>query len=528
MANVLIEFLSSLSTTQVLVTSVIVLAFILYWYATSYHGVWEKLGVPGPKPLPFIDHTLELRQGLEPAYNKWFAQYGKTFGLYGLHPHKATLVTKDLALVKEVMVKDFDNFINSYRPEETTSSLSKGLSSAGEHIWRRHRQVTTPMFTGAKMKLMMQHINKSAQNLTQLVKECVDKGEVVPVKLVSRKFATEVIARIGFGIQTHAVSKEESEFEHFAGKYVKIGKSRFWKAVNAVQHFFPMIVPVVRVFTTGVDFINFDSDNYFINILKATMSARKCEIKKSGEEGRKTRDILDLLMKASVSDDDPRLRDSGSKIISEDEVVSNSTMLILAGGETVSAALQGILYSLAIHTEVLDKVIDEIDQVDALTGEVQYEQLGKLKYTEQVINEGLRLFPLLSYIMRIAAETKTYNGVTIPKGAVVQIPTGHIMVDPEYWPDPLKFDPDRFSPENKAGRDPISFLPFGYGPRVCLGERLAIMELKTILVYLFREFKFGLSERTYPKLGEEIKTELINGFVTLPVKPVLVEAFKRD
>ncbi|XP_059171881.1 cytochrome P450 3A21-like [Physella acuta] len=524
-----VELLGSLpevTCTQIVLTAILLLLLSVYWYATSYHGVWERAGIPGPKPLPFLDHMLEFRRhGVEQTINKWFKTYGKNVGVYGLHPHRATLITKDLELAKQVLVKDFDNFVTRYRPRSSKGSFVDGISSTTDDRWRRHRHVTSPMFTGVKMKVMLQHIKASAETLTELIRQCVSKGELISVKLVASKFSTEVIARVGFGVQTHAVSKEESEFAHYARTFVNVSNDGFNKCIDLINHFVPHVLSLMMKVFPRTDFVNIDSDNYFKTIVTSTIKQRKEE--KIKTHAGKVRDMLDLLLETEVAKDDPRLNDPQSKALSKDEIVGNSTMLILAGVETVSSALQGILYCLALNPDVQLKVLEEIDQVIPDGEDLEYEHLSQLKYTEQVINECLRLFPLIIFLMREASETRTYNGVTIPKGAIVTIPINLIMTDPELWPEPKKFDPERFTPENKAKRDPFSYMPFGYGPRICLGQRLAMMELKTIMVYLLKEFRFELSERTEPKKGVDIEMETIGGFVLRPVKPVEVEAVPR-
>ncbi|KAH9492634.1 hypothetical protein Btru_024125 [Bulinus truncatus] len=523
MTYVNLEHLSPVTTTQWLVALVIVLVITFYFYSTSYHGVWEKVGVPGPKPIPFLDHSLELRHGLDTAYRKWFGQYGQTFGVYGVHPHKATLVTKDLSLVKEVLVKDFDNFTKRYRAAETSSSLNNGLSSTSAKTWKRHRQVLNPLFTVAKMKIMLHHINDSARNLAELIGQCVDKGELIPVKLICSKFSTEVIARVAFGVDTHSVSKEESEFAYYSRTMVNVGKRKTSQLYNFLLNRFPELINLLTRLFPPLDFINRKSDKYFIEILKSAIASRKRE----NPDCPKSRDILDLMMNASAEENGHTIPQADSKYLTDEEIIANSVTLTLAGVETISSILQRIIYCLAQYPDLQDRVFKEVNEVVPEHANIEYEQLHQLKYTEQFIDECLRLFPLISYIARVTSETKTYNGTTVVKGSVVQIPIGHIMVDPDHWADPHAFDPERFSPENKARIDPMSFLPFGYGPRLCLGQRLAMAELKTVLVYLLKRFKFELSARTEPKKGDTLKMELMSTGSLRPVYPVMIEAIKR-
>ncbi|BFZ14780.1 hypothetical protein BsWGS_17819 [Bradybaena similaris] len=517
------ELLGDASVTQFLTIALILLAVVYYVYATRHHGVWEKLGVPGPKPWPIIDHMLEQKNGEKAAIQKWFQQYGNTFGAYGIYPHCAVLVTKDLTLMKQILVKDFDNFIDRSRPRKSHSSLKYGLTTAAGDRWRRHRHVTSPMFTGARMKMIMRHVCDSAETLALLTKQKADSGQLIPLKLFASKFSTEVIARVAFGVETHAVSEQETEFAYNARKMLNVD-TKLQTVVNYIYQYFPQIDQVLRFFKVNVDFVDRDADKYFVNILNSTIQDRK----QRNQSGEKVRDLLDMLIKAGVEDNDPRLKDLDSRTLSHDEIVGNSTILILAGVETVAIAFQAIFYCLALHEDIQEKVVAEIDRIFPKGTRVEYEQLKELNYTEQVINECLRLFPLLSTIHRIAEKTIKYGNITIPKGTYVLMSLGEVMKDPAHWSNPEKFDPDRFSPDNKAGRDPLAFVPFGYGPRICLGMRLAMMELKTILVYLLRDFKFTLSDRTVPKKGETLLLKRFGNITERPKNPIELEVVSRE
>lgn len=167
-----------------------------------------------------------------------------------------------------------------------------------------------------------------------------------------------------------------------------------------------------------------------------------------------------------------------------------------------------------------EKVFEEISSI-VKNETPTNEELNSLAYTEQVINETLRMYPPVSIVQRMAKETRTYNGITIPKGTMVQIPYFYIMSDPKSFPDPQKFDPNRFSQEEKEKRDPLSFSAFGHGPRLCLGMRLALLELKQGLVHVLRKLRVVLNENTEPKKGSDgIKVE-VRGLLT-PEKTILL------
>ena len=170
-----------------------------------------------------------------------------------------------------------------------------------------------------------------------------------------------------------------------------------------------------------------------------------------------------------------------------------------------------------MHPDLQDRVYDELLQ-EVNDDSFSYELLGRLRYLEKVISETLRLYPVTPSIRRMTQKTRTLGNITIPQGSEVIIPVENIHYDPRFYPEPNKFDPDRFSEEAKAARPPLAYLPFGGGPRHCPGSRLALMELKVALARILCKVRVEVNERTKPKQGEQIR--LSNRPLTAPLHPV--------
>ena len=128
--------------------------------------------------------------------------------------------------------------------------------------------------------------------------------------------------------------------------------------------------------------------------------------------------------------------------------------------------------------------------------EVDYDVLQKLPYLDMIIQESMRYYSAAVKVNRVCSKDTVINGIMIPKGTIITIPLQMIHKDPEYWPEPEKFDPERFTPEQKAKRHPYVWQPFGMGPRNCVGMRLGLMELKITLVYLIHHFTLHPCEKT--------------------------------
>ena len=152
-----------------------------------------------------------------------------------------------------------------------------------------------------------------------------------------------------------------------------------------------------------------------------------------------------------------------------------------------------LVYYLTAYPEVQEKLQEEIDEVfesKADGEEIDQDDVTNMKYLDQVVNEGQRLGP---FAMTARTCTKDWkipgDSFVVPKGTRVIIPIAGLHLDEQYWPDPLVFDPERFSSENKSNIDSITFQTFGSGPRQCLGKNLYMVETKVMLIHLLRNFK---------------------------------------
>lgn len=157
------------------------------------------------------------------------------------------------------------------------------------------------------------------------------------------------------------------------------------------------------------------------------------------------------------------------------------------------------LYELAQEASILQKLRREIeDGLEENEGKLTYDMLFQFKYLDCVVKETLRKYPVIPVMLRKC--TKEYpipgTNMTIPQGQNVLIPIYSIHRDPEYYPSPDVFDPERFSPENSESRNPSTFLAFGEGPRGCIGERFGMLQVKLALVKLLTNFDLSVCERT--------------------------------
>ncbi len=211
-------------------------------------------------------------------------------------------------------------------------------------------------------------------------------------------------------------------------------------------------------------------------------------------------------------DKDAKLN-SGSKLkgmSAEEEniiMVATAMILLIAGYDTTAVTLTNACYELAKNLHVQERLREEVDeaynrQEDEDCVSLEYKDIQFMDYLDQVLNEILRKHPLFGTYTRAAAKDYNISGGrgTIPKQSLFMLTVLSLHMSPDYFPEPDKFDPNRFSKEGKAKRHTFAYLPFGHGPRSCIGMRFAQHEAKLALAALVRHFEITPCSRTVEKI----------------------------
>uniref|UniRef100_A0A914WXD4 Uncharacterized protein n=1 Tax=Plectus sambesii TaxID=2011161 RepID=A0A914WXD4_9BILA len=499
----------------------------IYLYLKNQSEYWKHHGIDGPEGNILFGHNLELRKGMGVVDTEWTKKYGKVFGtrIFG----QQDLVVSDLEILRHVLAKDFSSFTNRRRqlglkaPEDSNQLGPKLLTILEDEHWKNVRNTITPAFTTGKIKNMVPIFNDTLKIFGEVMSDYAKSGAPMDLKEICGGFAMDVIAKSAFGIDVDAQRDNSSPFIKYAKEIFSITITN--PKLLVVLMFPNTVQRLEKIFK--FQFLFPEGEKFFKDVLRAMIAERQQNPKKVNP------DFLQLLINAiseqvEKSDVDKDIMhaeiSSGKRVkLTELEMMSQSFLFLIAGYETTATTLHFALYLLALHPEIQDRVVDEINTVVGEANEISYDHIGKLTYLEQVINETLRMFVPVSRIDRSCTKDTTVNGVTIPKGCIVSVPVWVIHYDPEFYPDPQKFDPERFSPEEKASRDPLAYLPFGYGPRNCIGMRFAQLELRMALAYLVKNFKFTPCEQTEKM---PIKLNLVG--LTKPASPILLTVEKRN
>ncbi|XP_015838491.1 cytochrome P450 9e2 [Tribolium castaneum] len=480
------------------------LSALIYFKLIKPASFWETRNVPHVTSWPLVGsmfpvltqkkHFVEISQNIYTQFPN-----AKCVG-YVLFT-KPTLLIRDLDLLKQIGVKEFDSFHDHlpFVTEATEPLLSKSLLNLLGDEWRKMRATLSPAFTSSKMKHMYQLICECAERFTQhFGNRTVD----VEIKDVFSRFSNDVIASAAFGIQVDSLKEPGNEF-YSMGKAVTSILNGFQMVKVFLALSFPNIAKLIQFRAIPPKVTSFFYDIIIDNI------------KKRKNEGIVRPDMVHLLMEAQsgkLKHDNNTEQVDGFATVEESEIGKNSNKIqltdelivaqalifLLAGFDSVSTGLSFIAYELATNPDVQKKLQEEIDSVlEKNQGKVMYNEIQSMKYLDQVLCETLRLWPPAPQTDRYCNKDFPIDAnFTIEKGVMIEIPIFAIHRDPQYFADPDKFDPGRFSDENKSKIVPGTYIPFGVGPRNCIGSRFALLEIKILFWHLLSKFDILPNEKT--------------------------------
>nr|KAG5699954.1 hypothetical protein BaRGS_018253 [Batillaria attramentaria] len=359
-------------------------------------------------------------------------------------------------------------------------------------------------------------IQRVVKNLHNHVKSKAETGEEVELKALCRNYAIDVIGGVAFGLQVDCLNDPNDPFKKYGT--VLVGGRSF---ILGILVMFPALIPVLRKF--GITFPPQSATKFFTGVLESALKERRIETEKYN-------DFLQLLVEAEREGEaqgpvDAEI-DHGDQLttskqwtrkefdrqgLTRDEMYANTLIFLMAGNETVSTVMSFTLFDLAGNPDCLAKAQAE---VDAKLGkrQVTYETAMELAYLDMCMNESMRLYPPGFILDREAEEDMEFAGYHVAKGMRMGIPVLSIHRDPAIWPDPMKFDPERHTPEARATRHPFAFLPFGMGPRNCIGMRLAQLEIRMAIATILQHFTPVLCDKSvYPPKLQKLKFESQDG-----------------
>ncbi|XP_032681458.1 cytochrome P450 6A1-like [Odontomachus brunneus] len=462
---------------------IVALIFTLYYYFTSTFDFWKSRGIHGPRPIPLFGNIKDVmltRKAMSNYLLEIYKKY-KDESLIGIFARRTPiLIVKDPNFIKDILIKDFSNFPNRGLPiYEKAEPLSQHLFSLEAKRWRPLRTKLSPVFTSGKLKEMFPLILECSEHLERYVEKLASRNEHIECRELTAKYTTDVIGSCAFGIETNSLSDVDSEFrimgrEVFARKWYNLIRFRIREAAPWLYVILGYILPLTRV------------TKFFTRILMENIDYRE-------KNNIVRHDFVDTLRELKRHPDKIDIE------LTDNIIASQAFVFFVAGFETSSTTMSHALYELAQNHKIQDRLREEINHMYAKNGDtLTYDNIKEMDYLDKVFKETLRKYPPVTFLMRKSISNYTFDGtkINIPKGQTIWIPAYAIQRDPDIYPDPDFFQPDRFNEEIMKTRNAMFYLPFGDGPRNCIGARFAVYQTKVGLIKILRNYIVDICDKT--------------------------------
>ena len=461
----------------------------LFFYLFKRKNLFEQLEIPHESPMPILGNMgpcLIGKTNVNELLNNLYKKHGeaKYFGLYDFQT--PIVVLRDPEIIKSITIKNFENFPDhrGFTDADRDPLFGKNLFSLKGDDWREMRVILSPSFTTSKMKMMFHLITECAVNFTNIVLErSKDKDYIANLKDVFTKITADVISSCAFGISINSMKEPKNEL------YVVGRQSTDFEGILSLKF---LLIRNFKVLSRllGVKIVNDSVTRFFMDVISSNIATRR-------KKGISRPDFLQLMMEAQN-------KNSSNRELTLEEITANAFVFFFGGLDAVSTQLCYIAHEIAVNPDVHVRLQEEIDSVlKNCKGEPTYNEINNMPYMDAVINEAMRLYPVAALLDRICKNKFELppslpgkEPVTLEPGTNVWIPVYSIQRDPNNYENPEKFDPERFLGKNKISANATTFIPFGIGPRMCIGNRFALIEMKIIIFHLLSKCNFKVCSKT--------------------------------
>ena len=362
--------------------------------------------------------------------------------------------------VRDILVNHYDNFLKGRGKQRSRRFLGEGvlLSEGNKH--RTQRRLALPAF----------HRNRIANYASVMGDHCErmssqwHDGQILDIWPYMVRLTLSIVGKTLFDADV------ESESD------------RVGRAMNAaVSRYRAYKLPMAKL----LERMPLPS---MIRFHKGKERLRRVVFDLIDERRRNGRDHGDLLSMLLLAEDE----EDGRRRMTAEEIWDEALTFFIAGYDTIATAMMWTWYLLSQHPEVEARLHAEVDEVLAAGGPARFDDLSRLTYTEKVLSESMRIYPPTWRLVRRAIRDFPVGDHVIPAGGLVVVCQYAMHRSTRYYPEPEKFDPERFTSEAKAARPRFSYFPFGGGPRHCMGEPFAMLEGVILLASIARRWRMRL------------------------------------
>ncbi|XP_055525089.1 cytochrome P450 4c3-like [Wyeomyia smithii] len=462
--------------------------------------------IPGPASMPFLGNSLHINVEHDEIFNRIISirkLYGRQQGFSrawnGPMPYvvisKASAVEPILGSPKHIEKSNDYEFLKPW--------LGTGLLTSQGPKWHPRRKILTPAF---HFKILDDFVDifqeQSAVLVKRLEREVGNETGFNCFPYVTL-CALDIVCETAMGRLVNAQLNSDSDYVkavYQIGSIVQNRQQKIWlqpdiifkrtedyrnhqRCLSILHEFSNRVIRERKEEIRRQKSVNNNSKEGI------TEQAATVDGNNNPEEfGRKKRlAFLDLLIEASQD----------GTVLSNEDIREEVDTFMFEGHDTTSAAISWILLLLGAEPTIQDRIVEEIDQI--MGGDRErfptMNELNEMKYLECCIKEGLRLYPSVPLIARKLIEDVQIDNYTIPAGTTAMIVVYQLHRNPEVFPNPDKFNPDHFLPENCHGRHPYAYIPFSAGPRNCIGQKFAVLEEKSIISAVLRKYRIEAIDR---------------------------------
>ncbi|XP_052867168.1 cytochrome P450 4c3-like [Anopheles cruzii] len=452
--------------------------------------------IPGPVCLPLVGNGLQINVGCkDELFDRIIASrkmYGRRQGISRVWngPIPYVLISKACAVEPILSNPKLVEKSNDY--EYMKDWLGNGLLTSPGHIWHPRRKSLTPAFhfkiLADFVTIFLNQAEVLIEKLTQAQLHEANGFNIVPHVTLC---ALDIFCETAMGCPVYAQKNSNSEYVRAhkqIGQIIRNRLQKVWLHPDIIfkrTKEFQKHQECLKVLHNFSDRVVRERKQQLLK-RKETVDNNNNEDSHYGKEDgsrKKQLAFLDLLLEGSGLSD----------LAIREEVDT----FIIGGHDTTAAAMAWILFLIGADPVIQNRVIQEIDAV--MDGDRKrrptMQELNEMRYLECCIKEGLRLFPSIPVIGRRLTENVLVDHYTVPAGTTAMIVVYELHRDPEVFPNPDKYNPDRFLPENCSGRHPYAYIPFSAGPRNCIGQKFAILEEKSVISAVLRRFRIEAINR---------------------------------
>ncbi|XP_065092330.1 cytochrome P450 6d3-like [Ochlerotatus camptorhynchus] len=459
--------------------------FALFWLAVAFairyvYTYWDRQGLPSLKPhIPFgnLKKVAKKTESFGVAVCELYWQTkDQLVGIYLFF--RPAILIRDAHLAQRIMTTDFNYFHDrGVYCNEQGDPFSANLFALPGKQWRNLRNKFTPLFTGGQLRNMMPTILHVGSKLQKFLEPIAERKEVLEIREVVSRCVLEIIATVFFGFEANCLNDRDDSFSKVLREFQVENFSNNFRA--AAVFVCPELLKVTRVSSLSPEMIKFVTDivTEQINYREKNNVIRK--------------DFIQLLIDLRRED-----KNNNEVALNLGQCAANVFLFYVAGSDTSTSAITFTLHELSQHPETMQKLQEEIDEmVVKSNGELTYDGIKAMPYLDLCVKETLRKYPGLPMLNREC--TKDFkvpdSDVVIRKGTQVVIPLLAYGMDEKYFPEPDRYDPERFEDATK-NYDEKAYFPFGEGPRNCIAFRMGVMVSKIGLVLLLSKFNFEATQ----------------------------------